>query len=137
MGPRLKEKAIRLSLGDNFPMIYCDAERMHQVFENLVVNAMKYMGETADPVIEVGYEDKGAIHQFYVRDTGVGIDPEFYRKIFEMFERLPETDHTEGTGLGLAIVEKIVERHGGRVWVNSRKGAGATFYFTLPKRSPS
>jgi len=134
--PRLKEKGIRLSVGDSFPMIYCDPERIHQVFENLVVNAIKYLGESAEPRIEIGYEDKGATHRFYVRDTGMGIDPKFHRKIFEMFERLPQAKKTEGTGLGLAIVEKIVEHHGGRVWVDSRKGAGATFYFTLPKRSP-
>jgi PAS domain S-box-containing protein len=134
--PRFKEKGIRLVAGDNFPMIYCDAERMHQVFENLAVNAIKYLGETADPTIEIGFEDTGEAHRFFIRDNGVGIDPAFHRKIFEMFERLKEAEDAEGTGLGLAIVEKIVESHGGKVWVESQKGAGATFYFTLPKRSP-
>jgi PAS domain S-box-containing protein len=134
--PRVKEKGIRLSVGNSFPMIYCDAERMHQVFENLVVNAIKYLGETAEPTIEIGFEDTGATYQFHVRDNGVGIDPAFHRKIFEMFERLKEADDAEGTGLGLAIVEKIVESHGGKVWVKSQPGEGATFYFTLPKRSP-
>jgi PAS domain S-box-containing protein len=134
--PRVKEKGIRLSVGDSFPVIYCDAERMHQVFENFVVNAIKYLGETAEPTIEIGFEDTGATYQFHVRDNGVGIDPAFHRKIFEMFERLKEADDAEGTGLGLAIVEKIVESHGGKVWVKSQPGEGATFYFTLPKRSP-
>ena len=134
--PRLKEKGIKLLVGDNFPMIYCDAERMYQVFENLAVNAIKYLGETADPKIEIGFEDTGKTQRFHIRDNGVGIDPAFHRKIFEMFERLKETEGAEGTGLGLAIVEKIVENHGGKVWVKSQQGAGATFYFTLPKRSP-
>ena len=133
--PRLHEKGIRLVVGTGLPVIYCDAERIYQVFENLIVNAIKYMGNPAEPTIEIGYEDKGGTHCFYVRDTGVGIAPEFHRKIFKMFERVPRKDHEEGTGLGLSIVQKIVERHGGRVWVDSRKGAGATFYFTLPKRS--
>jgi PAS domain S-box-containing protein len=134
--PRLKEKGIRLSLGDNFPMIYCDPERMYQVFENLVVNAIKYLGQTTEPAIEIGHEDKRAAHRFYVRDNGLGIDPQYHRKIFEMFERLKDANGEEGTGLGLAIVEKIVARHGGNVWVRSNKGEGATFYFTLPKGFP-
>ena len=130
---RLKEKGIELVLADNFPTIYCDGERIYQVFENLLVNATKFMGTAKDPRIEVGYEDRGDLHQFYVRDNGIGIDPEYHRKIFEMFHRLREIEDETGTGLGLAIVERIVKNHGGKVWVESEKGQGATFYFTLPK----
>jgi PAS domain S-box-containing protein len=130
---RLQKKGIDLVLADNLPTIYCDGERIYQVFENLLVNAIKFMGATKDPKIEVGYEDMGNFHRFYVRDNGIGIDPEYHRKIFEMFHRLREIADETGTGLGLAIVERIVKNHGGKVWVESVKGQGATFYFTLPK----
>jgi len=130
---RLQKKGIDLVLADNLPTIYCDGERIYQVFENLLVNATKFMGATKDPKIEVGYEDMGNFHRFYVRDNGIGIDSEYHRKIFEMFHRLREIEDETGTGLGLAIVERIVKNHGGKVWVESVKGQGATFYFTLPK----
>ena len=68
-----------------------------------------------------------------MRDNGIGIDPNYHKKIFVMFQRLGEIEDESGTGLGLAIVERIVQRHGGKVWVESKRGQGATFYFTLPK----
>jgi two-component system CheB/CheR fusion protein len=115
------------------PEICCDRERIYQVFENLLVNAVKYGGNAGQPRIEIGYQDGGAYHQFYVKDNGTGIDPKFHRKIFEMFYRLNGAGGIEGTGLGLSIVERIIEHHGGKVWVDSEKGKGATFYFTVPK----
>ncbi|MBN1842523.1 MAG: PAS domain S-box protein [Deltaproteobacteria bacterium] len=130
---RLREKGIDLVVADNLPAIYCDGERIYQVFENLLVNATKFMGATKDPKIEVGYEDREDFHQFYVRDNGIGIDPNYHKKIFEMFHRLREIEDETGTGLGLAIVERIVKHHGGKVWVESEKGQGAAFHFTLLK----
>jgi len=135
--PKFKEKGIRLTLGDDFPIVLCDGDRIHQVFDNLVVNAIKHLGETEDPEIEIGHEDGGTSQRFFVKDNGRGIDPKYHQKIFEMFERLAQTEDKQGTGLGLAIVEKIVESHGGKVWVESSKGKGATFYFTLPKTTAS
>jgi signal transduction histidine kinase len=132
---RLKAKGIELVVPESLPAIHCDGERIYQVFENLLVNAIKFMGDTKDPKIEVGYEDRGDFHEFHVRDNGIGIDPKHHRKIFERFHRLKELEDEEGTGLGLAIVEKIVNNHGGKVWVESEKGKGAGFYFTLPKAS--
>ncbi len=132
---RLKEKGIDLVVADNLPTIYCDGKRIYQVFENLLVNAIKFTSGAMSPKIEFGYQDGGKFHQFYVRDNGIGIDPKYHRKIFERFRRLKEIEDEEGTGLGLAIVEKIVNNHGGKVWVESEKGNGATFYFTLPKAS--
>ncbi len=130
---RLKDKRIRVHVSPNLPTIWCDANGISQVFENLLVNAIKFAGHAEDGRIEVGYEDKGTSHQFHVKDNGIGIDPKDHRKIFEMFQRLPETRNEEGTGLGLAIVQKIVENHGGKVWVESERKKGATFYFVLPK----
>jgi PAS domain S-box-containing protein len=135
---RLNEKGIELVVAKNLPTICCDRERVCQVFENLIVNAMKFMGNTENPKIEIGCKkrpERAEFHQFYVKDNGIGIGPENHRKIFERFRRLKEIEDQEGTGLGLAIVERIVNNHGGRVWVESEKGKGATFHFTLPKAS--
>jgi signal transduction histidine kinase len=132
---RLEENGIELVVRDNLPTIYCDARRIYQVFENLLVNAAKFTGGAERPRIEIGCKDSGGSHQFYVRDNGIGIDPKYHQKIFEMFRRLKQTEDEEGTGLGLAIVDRIVKNHGGKVWVESERGGGAIFYFTLPKAS--
>jgi len=130
---RVKEKGIELIVAHNLPTISCDGQRIYQVFQNLLVNAIKFMGDTESPQIEIGYADMGDFHQFSVRDNGIGIDPKYHRRIFEIFHRLKKIEDEEGTGLGLAIVDRIVSNHYGKVWVESEKGKGATFYFTLPK----
>ena len=130
---RVKEKGIELVVAHNLPTISCDGERIYQVFQNLLVNAIKFMGDTESPQIEIGYADMGDFHQFSVRDNGIGIDPKYHRRIFEIFHRLKKIEDEEGTGIGLAIVDRIVTGHDGKVWVESEKGKGATFYFTLPK----
>ena len=129
-----QEKGIEVVVATNLPTIQCDRKRIAQVFQNLLTNAVKYMGDTKNPKIEIGYDDKGSFHRFYVSDSGIGIDPKYHQKIFKMFRRSKEAGGAEGTGLGLAIVDKIVKSHGGKVWVESEKGKGATFYFTLPKK---
>jgi PAS domain S-box-containing protein len=134
---RLKGKCVELAVADNLPTICCDSERMYQVFENLLVNGIKFTGSADRPMIEIGCTDSGDSHQFYVRDNGIGIDPKHHRRIFEMFHRLREIEDKDGTGLGLAIVERIVNNHGGKVWVESEKGKGAIFYFNLPKGQPA
>jgi PAS domain S-box-containing protein len=130
---QLKDKDIELSIPRNLPVVRCDRGRLFQVFENLVANAIKYMGNSANPRIEVGYEDKERVHLFYVKDNGIGIAPQNHRRIFESFERVKTTGE-EGTGLGLAIVKRIVRNHGGKIWVESEKNKGSTFYFTIPKQ---
>lgn len=130
---RVKKNKIELVVAKNLPIIYCDGERIYQVFENLLSNAVKFAQGTRNPKIEVGYQEKGAFHQFYVKDNGIGIDPKYHRKVFEMFHRLKEAEDQEGSGLGLAIVHRIIDHHGGKVWVESEKAKGATFYFTLPR----
>ena len=97
---------------------------------------MKYLGDTPDPAIEVGAEMRDGVEECFVRDNGIGIDPRYHDKVFEIFQRLGDV-RTEGTGVGLAIVRKIVDGAGGRVWVESTRGAGATFRFTWPARTPS
>jgi len=133
LAPRLEEKGTRLMVKGEMPTIKCDRTRIVQIFANLISNANKFMGEdNEDPTIEVGYDDQGACHTFYVRDNGIGIDEEYHEKIFQIFQRLDDIE-TEGTGVGLAIVKKIVESFGGRIWLDSAKGKGTTMYFTLPK----
>lgn len=130
---RLLKNGIDLVVADDLPTIHCDGERIYQVFENLLVNAIKFMGNAQYPKIEIGYQDNADVHQFYVKDNGIGIDPKDHQRIFKMFRRLREIEDDEGTGMGLAIVDRIVKSHGGKVWVESEKGKGATFHFSLPK----
>ena len=122
---------------DKLPTVMCDATAMTEVFHNLISNAIKY-NENPHPVVEIGCEEKldrptsPAEYVVHVRDNGVGIKPEYFEKIFQIFQRLQRDD--EGTGIGLTIVKRVIEWHGGRVWVESEFGKGTTFYFTLPKR---
>jgi len=130
---RLSEKGAELVVAKNLPIIHCDGERMYQVFENLLANAIRFAGDGKKPRIEIGCEDVPKYHGFYVRDNGSGVEPKHHRKIFEMFYRIKDKGNEQGTGLGLAIVDRIIRQHGGKVWVESEKGKGATFYFTVPK----
>jgi PAS domain S-box-containing protein len=131
-----QKKNIKVILADGFPSIYCDPERLREVFENLLINAIKYIGDSNAPSIEIGWEDQEGCIQFYLRDNGIGISPEHQTSIFERFRRLADPHDIEGTGLGLAIVKRIIDIHGGKIWVDSEKGKGSTFFFTLPTRNP-
>jgi PAS domain S-box-containing protein len=105
--------------------------QIEQVMRNLLGNAVKYLGDTETPLIEVGARDAGSFVECHVKDNGIGIDPAYHGKVFEIFHRLQDVP-AEGTGVGLAIVKKIVENAGGRIWIESVKGHGATFHFTWP-----
>jgi signal transduction histidine kinase len=117
----------------NLPAVHGDRQRLTEVLQNLLDNAAKYMGAQSDPRIEIGqYGEDNGKPIFFVRDNGIGIAPEYHERIFGLFNKLdPRSD---GTGIGLALVKRIVEVHGGRVWVESDgvPGKGSTFYFTLP-----
>jgi signal transduction histidine kinase len=112
------------------PIIRCDTVRVTSVFQNLILNGIKY-NDSPEKIIEIGFtDDKKTV--FYVRDNGIGIAPEHHELIFRLFKRLNGPGkYGEGTGAGLTFVKKIIERHGGKIWVESSPGCGTTFYFTL------
>ena len=131
----LKEKQVQVQIDAIFPLVHVDRMRIVQVMQNLITNAVKFMGDQSKPVIKIGFDEVGGEHIFYVSDNGIGIALENHERIFELFNKLdPET---EGTGLGLGLVKKIIEIHGGRIWVESEVGKGSIFRFTLSNQRPT
>lgn len=128
----LEEAGATVTLGE-MPMVTADPSQLGQVFANLVGNAIKYRRPGVPPAIVISAHSAGPMVQFAVQDNGIGIDAEYFDRIFEMFSRLHTSGTCSGTGIGLAIVQRIVERHGGRIWVESTPGEGSTFFFTLPE----
>ena len=116
---------------DPLPEVMVDSTQLAQVFQNLIANGIKFHREGA-PQIRISAERKASEWLFSVQDNGIGIDPQYSENIFEVFKRLHKKEEYSGTGIGLAVCKKIVERHGGRIWVESELGKGSTFYFTLP-----
>jgi PAS domain S-box-containing protein len=116
---------------DSLPTVQGDATRLGQVWQNLIGNALKFRGQ-APPRIHASAVKEGSYWQFSIRDNGIGIDPHQAQRLFQVFQRLHTRREYPGTGIGLAICKKIIERHGGRIWVESAPGTGTTFFFTLP-----
>ncbi|MEX2303837.1 MAG: ATP-binding protein, partial [Bryobacterales bacterium] len=131
----VEESAAQVELTP-LPVVQGQRAQLIQLFQNLIGNAVKYHGDDA-PRVRVSAEKRGGEWLLTVRDNGIGIDPEFRDQVFEIFRRLHGRSQYSGTGIGLAICKKIVESHGGRIWVESEAGRGATFQFTLPARGPA
>jgi PAS domain S-box-containing protein len=128
---RISAGNIDVRVTENLPLIYGDRPRIFEVFQNLIDNAAKFMGSQPEPQIEIGVrgEFKGN-PVFFVRDNGIGIAPQFKERVFGLFDKLnPSSD---GTGIGLALVKRIIEFHGGIIWIESEPGQGAAFLFSLP-----
>jgi PAS domain S-box-containing protein len=129
---RIHTRNVRVEIAPNLPNVYGDRVRLIEVIQNLIDNSVKFMGNHADPWIRIGVRDSKP-PVFFVQDNGIGVDPKFHVKVFELFAQLNTVN--EGTGIGLALVKRIVEVHGGTIWVESDGiGKGATFCFTLPKQ---
>jgi len=131
-GP-IQERGVQVQIAPDLPPIYGDRARLVEVVQNLVDNAIKFMGDQAHPCIEIGRRGTDAEGKpiLFVRDNGIGIEPQYHERVFGLFNKLDT--QSEGTGVGLALVKRIVEVHGGRIWVESDgPGHGSTFCFTLP-----
>jgi two-component system, chemotaxis family, sensor kinase Cph1 len=118
---------------DSMPAMFADGIQITQLFQNLISNAIKYCKE-APPRIHVSAKQNKKAVTFSVSDNGIGVDPQYYERIFIIFQRLHGKGEYSGTGIGLAICKKIVERHDGKIWVESLPGGGSTFYFTIPTK---
>ena len=125
------EEADAVVTHDQLPTAMADKLQMVQLFQNLIGNAIKFRGKDV-PRVHVSAKQEGELWVFSVRDNGIGIDPQFHDRIFTIFQRLHGRDEYPGTGIGLAVSKKIVERHGGRIWLESELGKGTTFFFTVP-----
>ena len=115
---------------DDLPTINVDATQMRQVLQNLISNAIKFRGDS-NPKIHVSSQTEAQETRISVRDNGIGIDPQYAQRSFEIFQRLHSAEKYPGTGIGLALCKKIVESHHGQIWMESEPGKGSTFHFTI------
>ncbi|MBA3872103.1 MAG: GHKL domain-containing protein [Anaerolineae bacterium] len=130
----IKETSAVVTYDDPLPTLTGDSDQIARVFQNLISNALKFCGANA-PDIHISAKAQAGEWLFSIQDNGIGIEPEYFERIFIIFQRLHTRREYEGTGIGLAICKRIVERHGGRIWVESKPDAGTTFYFTVPNQA--
>ncbi len=149
LGELIRSKSAEIRVAGTLPTVWGDRDRIRQLLANLIANGLKY-NQSRSPSVEIGSFPTDELHSadvdhgidpgddatIIVKDNGIGIEPQFHKTIFQLFRRLHTQEEYEGTGAGLAICNKIVQAHGGRIWVESTPGHGATFFFRLP-RSPA
>jgi PAS domain S-box-containing protein len=133
LGGGIREFGAKITIADGMPKVCFDSTQLAQLFQNLVGNAIKFCDKEA-PQVNISAVREDNTWRFAVADNGIGIEPQYAERIFQIFQRLHSRDKYPGTGIGLAICKKIVERHGGKIWVESKLGAGSTFYFTIPDK---
>jgi PAS domain S-box-containing protein len=131
LSSRIEETGAKVSR-DNLPEIWCDPAQVVQLYQNLLGNALKFVGSSS-PVVRLAVEEVDGLYVFGVIDNGIGIAPEYQEAIFAPFRRLHGRTEYDGTGIGLSICRKVIERHGGKIWVESEPGKGSTFKFTIPQ----
>jgi two-component system sensor kinase len=131
LAPAIVSRTIEIKVGP-LPHVHGDRQMLLRVWTNLLDNAIKYTGRNASAVVEIGAREEGDETVFFIKDNGSGFDMQYAGRLFSVFQRLHSETEFPGTGIGLAIVSRIVTRHGGRVWAESKVGEGATFYFALP-----
>lgn len=133
----IENNNVTINLPETLPVeINGHRSYLYQLFQNLIKNAVKFRHADRPAVITVGYKDIGEHHQFYVKDNGIGINSDYFDKIFLIFKKLHTREKYDGTGIGLAICKKVAEIHAGTIWVESEQGVGTTFYFTIGKTKP-
>ena len=130
MGSTIDENQANIEVG-SLPTVVGDETQLFQLFQNLIGNAIKFHG-AEKPVVKIASKQQDSTWIFSVQDNGIGIDPQFFDRVFIIFQRLHERGAYQGTGIGLSISKKIVERHGGKIWIESEPDKGTTFYFSLP-----
>lgn len=132
----VEKKGIKVRVGD-LPPVFAEPRGLQHVFENLIGNACRYVGDKPCPMVEVGGQERDGVVEYYVRDNGVGIAPDQLERIFDLYHRGPQPgiagDDDHGYGIGLAVVRRLVRRHGGRIWVESVAGQGSAFYLSFPR----
>jgi light-regulated signal transduction histidine kinase (bacteriophytochrome) len=129
----IAERGTILHIPSDLPVVQADSNELTRLLQNLIGNAIKYCAPETAPEITIEWTDEPDHWCFDIRDNGIGIAPEHFDRIFMVFQRLHSRGEYEGTGIGLAVCRKIVEHHGGRIWLTSEPGKGSTFHFTLAK----
>ena len=133
----VKEKNAKITLNIQPEVIQGDKIKLQQLFQNLLLNGIKFHKPDQDPNIEINCVSEDKFWLFEFKDNGIGIEEQYFEKIFLIFKRLNRKESYEGSGIGLAICKKIVEKHGGKIWVESKLGSGSSFFFLLPKADAS